>query len=80
MTYPNRSKCTQSAEASTAHWEMEMIQADEEFRQFDRERAVNLISMLMRHHEICPSEFMSITANDLAPGTSNILKITVLHD
>jgi hypothetical protein len=69
MTYTNRSKCTQPTDASISHWEMELIQADEELRQLEREQALKSVSMLMQHDEIAPDVCGIITTNDRGPAT-----------
>jgi hypothetical protein len=69
MAYAKRSKCAQSIEASISHWEMELIQADEELRQLEREQALKSVSMLMQHDEIAPDVCGIITTNDRGPAT-----------
>lgn len=68
MTYAKWSKCAQSIEASISHWELELIQADEELRQLEREQALKSMSMLIRHDQIAPDECGLITTSDREPA------------
>jgi hypothetical protein len=48
---------------------MELIQADEELRQLEREQALESMSRLMQHDEIAPDVCGIITTSDRGPAT-----------
>jgi hypothetical protein len=48
---------------------MELIQADEEFRQLEREQVLKSMSMLMQHDEIALDVCGLITTSDYDPAT-----------